>query len=233
VEEYIMKLDPKDTYLLLIDLQENSLPDAEWPVFEYPRILERAKSVLEAARSVELGVMHVALAFAPQDYKKTPHLPLPETPRRDAKLNDPIAAPVAPRDGETVILKSCRSAFFGTNLHERLQTLGCKKLVIVGVWTDASIFFTVVDAVRLGYRVALVEDAMGSVTEAMHQVATINLANRLYHGAITSSAALISAMRNPQTELAAWSLKGPLPFQYSLDGIPQAYREIVSAGQAA
>jgi maleamate amidohydrolase len=226
-----MKLDPKDTYLLLIDLQDNSLPEAEWPVQDYPQILGRAAATLDAARDAGLGVLHVALEFATGAYDRVPGEPPVQAPRSASELSDPISAPVAPRDDETVILKAYRSAFFGTDLHERLQRLGCRKLVIVGVWTDACIFFTVLEAIRLGYQVVLVEDALGSATRAMHQVAIVNLANRLYRGAITSSSAAIQAFGHPGKDLVAWEIDRPVPFQYSLGGIQDAYNEIISAGQ--
>jgi len=57
-------------------------------------------------------------------------------------------------------------------------------LMVAGVWTEACIAATVRDALALGFRVLVVKDACASGTEAMHQTAILNLANRLYGGAV-------------------------------------------------
>ena len=44
------------------------------------------------------------------------------------------------------------------------------------------------DAIAHGFRVLLVKDACGSGTEAMHQTGILNLANRLYGGAVADTA---------------------------------------------
>ena len=43
------------------------------------------------------------------------------------------------------------------------------------------------DAVASGFRVLLVKDACGSGSAAMHQTGILNLANRLYGGAVTDT----------------------------------------------
>ena len=44
-------------------------------------------------------------------------------------------------------------------------------------------------AVDLGFRVILVKDACGSGSTAMHQTGILNLANRLYGGAVIDTEA--------------------------------------------
>ena len=60
-------------------------------------------------------------------------------------------------------------------------------MVIAGVWTEACVAATVRDAIAPGIHVLLVKDACGSGTVAMHKMAILNLANRLYGGAVADT----------------------------------------------
>lgn len=55
------------------------------------------------------------------------------------------------------------SSFQDTDLHQRLQSLGIKRLFIGGLATDYCVLNTVRDAVSLGYGVVLLEDAIKAV----------------------------------------------------------------------
>lgn len=55
------------------------------------------------------------------------------------------------------------SGFEGTDMHERLQKIGVKRLFIGGIATDYCVLNTVKDALSLGYEVYLLEDAIQAV----------------------------------------------------------------------
>lgn len=55
------------------------------------------------------------------------------------------------------------SSFQGTDLHQRLQALGIKRLFIGGLAADYCVLNTVRDAVSLGYGIVLLEDAIKAV----------------------------------------------------------------------
>lgn len=59
--------------------------------------------------------------------------------------------------------KEAYSGFEGTDLHERLQKIGVKRLFIGGIATDYCVLNTVRDALSLGYEVYLLEDAIRAV----------------------------------------------------------------------
>jgi nicotinamidase/pyrazinamidase len=59
--------------------------------------------------------------------------------------------------------KEAYSGFEGTDLHERLQKIGVRRLFIGGIATDYCVLNTVKDALSLGYEVYLLEDAIRAV----------------------------------------------------------------------
>lgn len=59
--------------------------------------------------------------------------------------------------------KEAYSAFEGTDLDKRLRTAGARRLFIGGLATDYCVFNTVRDAIRLGYAVVLLTDAIRAV----------------------------------------------------------------------
>ncbi|GAA5983847.1 hypothetical protein JCM10908_005949 [Rhodotorula pacifica] len=54
------------------------------------------------------------------------------------------------------------NSFFGTNLDEHLKAKGLKKIVLVGFQAQFCITNTAVYGIHLGYRVFVVQDAIGS-----------------------------------------------------------------------
>jgi nicotinamidase/pyrazinamidase len=55
------------------------------------------------------------------------------------------------------------SGFDGTDLHERLQRAGIRRVFVGGLATDYCVLATVRDAVRLGYAVRVLADAVQAV----------------------------------------------------------------------
>jgi maleamate amidohydrolase len=222
-----MIISPDRTALVLIDLQDNSLETAEWPVHEYGRVAQNASEILMAARDVEMQIAHVALEFEPDAYSIPPHLPRVKAPTRPEDLTDAISSDVSPRPDEAVFLKAYRSAFFETGLHDHLVSNGIDTLVLVGVWTDACIFASVIDAVRAGYKVILAEDALGTQTAGMHQVAIVNMANRLYQGMISNTDAICAAVKT-NCDLEGWVFSRAIEFTYEIDTVQDCYEKITS-----
>ena len=71
---------------------------------------------------------------------------------------------VKPIAGEPVIKKNVNSAFIGTDLKERLDALGTRTVVIVGLTTSYCVSTTTRMAANLGYTTVVVSDA----TAAFH-----------------------------------------------------------------
>src|SRR2546423_13598583 len=52
-----------------------------------------------------------------------------------------------------------------------VQKTGRKKVIIAGLWTEVCVTFPVLDALREGYQVYFVADAIGGVSLAAHEAA--------------------------------------------------------------
>jgi nicotinamidase-related amidase len=131
---------------------------------------------------------------------------------------------VAPQASEPVIHKNDASAFCEDNLDPFLSEAGIEWLVIAGVWTEACVAATVRDAIARGFRVLLVKDACGSGTEAMHKTAVLNLANRLYGGAVADTAHAIDLFQDKAVE--AWVAERPVPILFDFADAAERYAEL-------
>jgi nicotinamidase-related amidase len=57
------------------------------------------------------------------------------------------------------------------DFREAVERTGRKKLVIAGLWTEVCVAFPTLDALRAGYEVYVVEDAIGGVSRVAHESA--------------------------------------------------------------
>lgn len=55
------------------------------------------------------------------------------------------------------------SSFEGTELHSKLKSLGVEEVYVCGLATDYCVKNTAIDALKLGYKVILIEDGMKAV----------------------------------------------------------------------
>ena len=119
---------------------------------------------------------------------------------------------VAPHADETVIWKNDLSCFTDPDFRAALNADLPEWLILCGVWTEACVAATLRDAVAAGVRVLLVKDACGSGTADMHRTAVINLANRLYGGAVCDTAAALRLLGGESVPV--WRLQGAAPLRF-------------------
>ncbi|GGE35214.1 hypothetical protein GCM10011360_23820 [Primorskyibacter flagellatus] len=202
------------TVVLPIDLQEEHRRDPRYLVHGYDRVLANAAAVIGAARANGVRVCHAGFR---RDFSVAPPRPFePLGPDGEPAFSDPdnpdvaICPEVAPLPGEDVLWKNDLSCFSEAAFPPMLS--GPEWLVICGVWAEACVAATIRDAVARGIRVLLVKDAVGSGTEEMSQTAVINLANRLYGGAVCDTATAVALLGG--AEETVWRLTGSTPLRF-------------------
>jgi nicotinamidase-related amidase len=76
-----------------------------------------------------------------------------------------------PQDGDLVIAKPGKGAFYGTDLGEQLQARGITHLIFGGVTTEVCVQTTMREANDRGYECLLIEEATGSYFPEFKQAA--------------------------------------------------------------
>ena len=110
------------------------------------------------------GAPHTALERGAWAFKS----PLVDNDAEKAELAYQLPDVFGVRPEETVISKSCPSAFFGTMLASYLLRLGVDTLIVTGMHTSACIRATVTDAFSHGLRVILAEECLADRRPEAH-----------------------------------------------------------------
>jgi len=167
-----MRLDPKETALLTLDLQKGIFgfaPDAE-------AIIPSASKAVEFARKKQFLIIHVGLGFS------AGHPEIPNTESRfkrlkennlfvkgtpSAEIHDAIARP-----GELVVYKQRISAFSENRLHLILRSRGIQNLVFFGVSTSSVTLSTLRRAFDRDFRCIVLKDACFDADPEVHRFLT-------------------------------------------------------------
>jgi nicotinamidase-related amidase len=210
-----------------IDLQEEHRKDGRYLVDGFGAVLANARTLQRAARTNGVPLYHWAY-IVDLETQDRPFHPLDAAGRSVfSDKSDPltaICAEVAPRDDERMRVKAEASALRDGLVAREMKAQGIEWLVVAGVWTEACIDATVRDAVALGLRVLLVKDACGSGSAAMHQTAILNLANRLYGGAVADTATACRLMAGRSA--AVWQVEGAVPLRFTYENAAALYDEL-------
>jgi maleamate amidohydrolase len=219
---------PERAAALFIDLQEEHRRDPRYLVAAFDRIIANVRRLQQAARDQGIPTFHAAYIVDPSAQGLRPFHPvMADGSSAFSDHRSPLTAlcpEVAPADGETVIVKSQASALRRGPLADQLAERGIEWLFIAGVWTEACVDATVKDAIDLGLRVVLVKDACGSGSAAMHQTAILNLANRLYGGAVTDTDGACRMLAGDSVE--AWMVEGSVPLRFTFETAARLYDEL-------
>jgi nicotinamidase-related amidase len=176
-------LDPEETALLVIDIQNTYLeakPDsddnARWqPFFERMNyiVIPNTASLIADARQRGVEVIFARIACLKQDGRdrslsqKKPgfnYLLLPKD-RQDSQL----VPELTPQGDEIVVLKTTDSALTGTNLRLILRNMGIKNVVVAGIFTDQCVSSTVRSLADESFNVVVVDDCCAAATDELHR----------------------------------------------------------------
>lgn len=213
---------------VFIDLQEEHRGDPASRVEGYETILANAARLQAAAREAGLALFHFAYVVDLERGLPRPFHPVTaDGASAFSDKNDPLSAichEVAPAGNEKLSIKSAASAFRDGTFEPKLRERGIEWLILCGVWTEACVDATVKDAVERGFRVLLVKDACGSGTAMMHQTGVLNLANRLYGGAVIDTARACRLIAGESVD--AWRVEGVVPLRYDLGNASALYGQL-------
>ena len=84
------------------------------------------------------------------------------------------------------VVKKQYSAFFRTDLDERLSKHSCRRIIVAGVNTHACVRTTVVDAYQRDYEVLLAQDCIASYDQEHHDVSWRYMNGKLGRGLTTA-----------------------------------------------
>lgn len=212
---------------LFIDLQEEHRLDSRYLVEGYDGVLANAARLQEVARRNGAPVFHCAYIVDLADHARPFH-PVDAGGRSAfSDKNDTrtaVCPEVAPRGAERLLVKNEASAFGSGPLIGELRGAGVEWLIVAGVWTEACVDATVKQAIDLGLRVLLVKDACGSASHAMHRTGILNLANRLYGGAVADTQTACRLLGGETVD--AWQVEGSVPLRYTFANASQLYAEL-------
>jgi nicotinamidase-related amidase len=127
-----------------------------------------ARRVLDAARGAGVPVLFTTIAFDEGEttawLRKAPGLAVLAAGSELVEIDPRLA----PGDDEPILVKKGASAFFGTDLVERLRDLGVDTVVICGATTSGCVRASVVDAVQNDFPTLVVREAVGDRAQAPH-----------------------------------------------------------------
>lgn len=134
-----------DGVLVIIDAQREYV-DGKLPLSGIAQSLAVGAKLLARARAAGTPVVHVVhrgggALFNPQG------------------VYFEVAAPLAPKAGESVVQKTLPNAFAGTNLQELLAKTGRKRLIVIGYMTHMCVSSTTRAALDMGYQTTVVAAA--------------------------------------------------------------------------
>lgn len=157
--------------LLVMDFQHGIVEQAA-----SPSVLAAADRAVKAARSNDIPVMFVRVAFRP-GYPEAAESNLAFgaiSQAGDAFTQDHPATQVhtalEPLPGEPVIVKRRVSAFSGSDLDVLLRAAGADTLILAGISTSGVVLSTLRQAADLDYRLTVLSDACADSDPEVHRV---------------------------------------------------------------
>jgi len=180
-QPYPYRFEPATTALVVIDMQRDFIEPGGFgealgnDVARLGAIVPTVRALLDWARTRRMSVLHTREGHRP-DLADCP----PAKQRRgdpavrigakgpmgrilvDGEPGNDIVPALAPLDGEAVIVKPGKGAFWATPLDEMLRWRGITHLILAGVTTEVCVQTTMREANDRGYECLLIEDATES-----------------------------------------------------------------------
>jgi nicotinamidase-related amidase len=172
-----LKLDPKKTALVLIDLQ-NAIVGMNPVPHTAAQVVENSKKLADAFRGQGAPVVYVRV-----DLNDFMNLDVDQPYNLGDKPLPAAASEIAPsagfQHGDILVTKRHWGAFAGTDLEQQLKSRGIDTVVLTGISTNAGVESTARQGTGLGFAFVLVEDACSAQSAEDHRFAFENVFPRL------------------------------------------------------
>ena len=138
-------------------------------------VVERARAALDAARSANLRVIFVRVAFRPGTPEvSSRNRSFSQLRERGGFLESDDGAQIAPalgvREGEVTVTKRRVSAFSGSDLEVVLRAGGITHLVLSGISTSGVVLSTLRQAADMDFELTVLSDACADMDPEVHRV---------------------------------------------------------------
>lgn len=212
---YEFEFDPETTALMIIDMQRDFLYPGGFgeklgnDVSATNKIIPNIKRVLEAARALDLLVIHTREGHRP-DLTDLPHSkaergggigedgPMGKILVR-GEYGHGIVDELEPQGNEVVLDKPGKGSFYQTDLESILRNRGIKSLLITGVTTHVCVQSTIREANDRGYECLMLEDCCAAFDIKDHEdsIRMINQQGGIF-GWTTHSSNLLKTLDNKE-----------------------------------
>ncbi|MFF4170110.1 isochorismatase family protein [Streptomyces sp. NPDC001744] len=168
--------DPDRAVLLVHDMQRYFLAALPDPLRS--TLVRRAALLRERAASLGVPVAYTAQPGRMTDEERGLLKDFWGPGMRTETADREVVPELAPREGDWLLTKWRYSAFFRTDLLERMRAAGRDQLLLCGVYAHVGVLATAMEAYSHDIRTFLVADAVGDFSEAHHMLALTYVAQR-------------------------------------------------------
>ncbi len=158
--------------------------------------VEATRVLLETFRAKGLPIIFMTVAYK-SDYSdaatfidKVPALSILVEGTDMVEIDDRIK----PLGDEPVITKKFASAFFGTDVAQRLRDANVDTAVVTGCSTSGCVRATVIDSMQYGFRTIVVKEAVGDRAEGPHHANLFDMDTK--YGDVVSLDEAIATIEN-------------------------------------
>jgi biuret amidohydrolase len=216
---YPFVFDPAATALVVIDMQRDFLEPGGFgeslgnDVSMLARVVEPLQALLAAARGAGMLVVHTREGHRP-DLADCPPAKIARggsevtigSPGPKGRIlvrgeyGHDIIDELAPIEGEVLLDKPGKGAFYATDLELLLRNRGITQLIVTGVTTEVCVHTTVREANDRGFECLVPEDCVGSYFSEFQEVGLKMIAAQGgIFGWVGTSADVIAALPTPVT----------------------------------
>jgi nicotinamidase-related amidase len=140
--------------------------------------LAATAKLLEAARAAGAPVYYTTVVYDEEGLREAAAFLAKSPALAELTPGSPwaeIDPRIAPADGEPVLEKRFASAFFGTDLAQRMRADGVDTAIVVGASTSGCVRASALDALQYGNRVMVVRDAVADRLTEAHERSLLDL----------------------------------------------------------